>query len=127
MSNFTLEQLPDQPVLWLTLQPSYVAERDLAASNPAVYDALERAQAPLHYIIDTRHVSFTIEDMLQVASATSRGEKSTFNHPNTRGVIVITENTTVKMALAGLDSDVFGHVKVSVAASEAEALAQIQA
>lgn len=126
MPAFILERLPNDPVLLLTLHADYSAVRDLPKSNPAVFDKLETASEPVFYVIDTRQVSFTIEDLIQAASTTSRGNQSTFNHPNVRGVIIITSDDAVKMAIRGLDSEAFGYVKVSVASTLDEALEQVR-
>ena len=39
---------------------------------------------------------------------------------------IITDNTAVKMAIKGLDSETFGYVKVSVASTLDEALEQVR-
>lgn len=127
MSHFILEQRPDDDAVLLTLHADYEATRDLAESNPQVYAMLEAAEQPVYYVIDTSQTAFSLEDIIQAASVTSRGSMSTFHHPNVREVIVVTNNQTMQLGIKGLDSEVFGFVKVRVVETLDEAFAYIRA
>ncbi len=102
MPNFTLEFLPDEPILLFTATADYSPARDLPISNPQVFAMMESVTAPIFYIVDARQISVSIMDIVQVVAAAVRGKMATFSHPNVRTVVMITSNRTIKMAASGV-------------------------
>ena len=122
MSNFSIEKLAGEPIIVITHHADFSFERDLAESNTAAFELIDNATEPLAYIIDTREVSYSIEDFARAAAVSIHGKTSTFNHANVKLTVVISDVPLVELAARGVNTDPFGNLKVPVVRTYEEAL-----
>jgi hypothetical protein len=126
MSIYTVEKLPDEPIVY-----SWLSESWSASELPAVLDALaaifDAADELLFYISSVGNISLKIEEVITSASLLARGTNALFHHPNIREILLVTEVKLVQLAAKGLDSDVFGNLPVKSFESEDEAFAYARA
>jgi hypothetical protein len=122
MGDYTLEKLPGEPIVVFQATKSY----DLEADTPVALDELTRivdsSDIDLIYIADVRNITFDLADLAYSANLTTRGEGAIFHHPKLREIIAVTTSKLVELTFRGMDSDVYGGVKVAVFPTLEEAL-----
>lgn len=92
-----------------------------------VLDALDDAPKPVFYVLDLTSFLPSLDDIIVGTSKGTGGENPTYFHANTRGVIFISDNAIITTAVAGLDTDAFGHVVAQVFPTMDDAVAYIRA
>lgn len=115
------EQLPGERILIST----FSADFDHSTESPAVLEEtirlLDQQSQPVIFIMDIRGVSFSLEDVMSAANMATR-QTEVFKHPNILENIMVTESRMIDLAMRGLNSPMFGNVKVRVFGTREEAL-----
>ena len=127
MSTFTLEQLPGEPIIVLTLDRAYNFVTDFPKSYAQVYALLECAAEPVFYITDVTNASFDLDTIILAANKTSGEKSGTFRHPKIKGVILVTTDDALHLAAQGLTSEIYGNVPARAFDTLDEALAYARA
>jgi hypothetical protein len=126
MSSFTMEQLPDEPIIICTFTPEWRTDRDLGVlieQSKALFDLMDE---PVYFIVDFRQVKLGLGDVLPGASAVARGSTTMLHHPNMREFVGVTTDKLITMSVLGLNSEIFGYVRTSVYTNEEAALEAIR-
>ncbi|MGF1506973.1 MAG: hypothetical protein ACFB51_17840 [Anaerolineae bacterium] len=119
-------QLENPPVVVFQGNEDYLAS-ELDSALGQLIDMLEAHAAPVYHIVDLSLVPpVNVDDTVIGANAAARGPNPVMHHPMIKKIIYVTRDDFLKAALQGLDSEVFGHVKVVVFDSLEAALAFIR-
>lgn len=71
--------------------------------------------------------TFDLSSVIAGANMSARGDNPIFHHPNTCSISYVTQSGVVALAAKGMDSKVFGHLKINVFGTLEEALAHVRA
>jgi hypothetical protein len=122
MSTYTVEKLPDDPIIYCWFSESWKAV-DLPAVFEEVAAILDVEEKPLTLITCAQDIDLTIEDVISTANLATRQANSLLRHPNLREFVFVTKVKLLQLAARGLNSDIFGNVSVKIFDLEEEAFA----
>ena len=124
MGHFTVEVLPNEPVVLITLHADFVIEADQDQAIAAVRAVLDTLDEPVFYLNDIQALApAELDDVLTAAALVTQGDETIYRHPKIRANILISPNRLVKFAAQGLDAEPFGFVTLLVFDTLDEALA----
>ncbi len=122
-AHYTVEKLPDEPIILSILFPQYSVARDMPESDNVSRAILDATDHPLFIVADTTQISFTLEDVLLASSQGARGQTALWHHPMLREFVLVSTHQSIKLAARGLNSQIFGNLAVKVFDTLEEALA----
>jgi hypothetical protein len=122
----TLTLMEDPPVLIGTPQKGFSIAEDWAPGEAEMRQILDAREEPLFYISDIRVMKLTLDDLIAGANLGSRGQAPIWQHPKIRGVYLISDLKMVELAARGLNSPIFGNMKVRVYKTVEAALEDIK-
>ena len=108
------KKLPDEPIVIVTLPTDYNLSVELPKVMPVYMNFLNSATTPVFWIVDARNSPLSGEEIVRGAELVARGEHPLYHHPNIRKVIYVTSNKIMKMAVAGMENEVFGGLTIKV-------------
>jgi hypothetical protein len=121
--SYTIERHPTLPVVILSSFESWNMSRDLPPAIDGVRQILDAANTPLFFVIDSlRQPAVNLPDVIMATNYTARLETPIFRHPNMRELLMVSQLKIVELAMKGLQSDVFGNIKVKTFQTLDEAL-----
>ncbi len=118
---FTLQKLPDEPIILYTLV-NYNYEEDGLISTQIAQQLLDEQTGPVFLIADMREAHPGFDDMIKAVNISAR-QFNLFRHPNVCETLIVTRESLIALAAKGLDSAVFGKVKLRVFGTLDEAIA----
>lgn len=121
--SFTTHKLPGEPIIVHTMDADYSVARDFTAGVDSIIAVLDAQSEPTYLVVDMDDAHFGLDDVMSGASQAARQEGALLRHPRLRETLLITQSDLFRLAARGLDSDVFGHVRVKLFATVDEALA----
>jgi len=123
MAN-TTEKLPGEPIVIRTLDPNIQSVEEMKAGFLSTLKLLDEQKEPLIFIMDLSKSNLpdSLDNLSEATNIVARQLK-VFTHPMVRQIICVTTSRFVELAARGLDSKVFGNVKVPVVHSVEEGLA----
>ncbi|MFN8529038.1 MAG: hypothetical protein U0670_10535 [Anaerolineae bacterium] len=118
------QKLPNEPIILRILDADVTTEADQKAEMLADLQLIETQREPVFLIIDFLRspIPESLDDVM-IASDLSTRQMSLFVHPNIRRVIFVTVNPMLELAAKGLDTEIYGFVKIKVFHTREEALA----
>lgn len=127
MATATIKKLPDEPIVIVTLSGSSAELIDSEQLRVELRSTLNAASEPVFLITDLSDSQISFDEILRGSSGAYRGDNPTFKHPNIRQIIEVTNDPTLELVAEGLDSDLFGNVKIRLFKTLKEALAYARA
>jgi hypothetical protein len=125
MALFTVEKLPNMPVVLFTAKPGYDIMHDLGESIMAAVEVIDSQSKPIYYIQDIRNLQPDLDGVVDAANRLSRGDSPLYHHPKILKVIGVTSDAAVRMAFKGMNSTVFGNTEVLAFDTVDEAIAYV--
>lgn len=122
MANFSIERVPNEPIVIVTEYNSYDTSKDVDLVIRAILAELEHFDRPGYAIIVERS-GYNVEDILIAASEMRHKGERLRNHPRYRGALFVTSSDFNKLALDGMSSEALGNLKYNVFETLEEALA----
>jgi hypothetical protein len=123
MKPYTLDLLPGEPILYSVLSADFNLMQDLPHYASEILPLLESLPEPVYYIADIRALSPGLMDVIQGANLVARGNTAYLRHPKMKMNIGVIDSKILEMAAKGLNSEVFGFVKVVMFTTPEEAFA----
>jgi hypothetical protein len=114
MVHYTLERLPDEPIILGQATAEWNSVTDLAAFTQHILILLREAEEPVYWIADMTAWKPNINELIITAHEIARTTNAIARHPKLRQVIVISQNRAVEMSAKGLNSQAFGFVSMAV-------------
>lgn len=125
--TFDIKRLPDLPVLLGIWHEDFVFQDHVETYARAMHKQLNQQQTPVFYVLDLSHWDeMTVEELIAAAHISSSGNDPNFHHPMNRKSLLVTTDSTVKMAVEGLNSEAFGRVDALIFSSVENALAYVR-
>lgn len=121
-SKITIDKLPDEPIVLVTVFNGYDFGNDMLESNKPSFELLDSQDSPVYWVLDMRQVKLGFEQLISSSSAMTRGEKPLWHHPMIRQTVIVTDAGMIKLAVKGLSSPTFGNLAVRVFGTVEEAL-----
>ena len=119
--SYTIEKMADQPAVLVHLNADFDSQADLWPAVEQSTELIIEQNAPTFSVWDTRQIITTVDGIVQGANV-----GRSFDIPaNQRGIIVISTEPAIKMAMEGMNTRAFGHMEISVFEDLDEALAYI--
>jgi hypothetical protein len=115
------DQLPGERILIETYSADFSHANESAAALEQTLSLFDRQTKPIIFIMDISATNFSLDDVIAASSLATR-QKQVFKHPNVLQTIMVTESRLVDLAARGLNSPIFGNVKVQVFKTVEEAL-----
>ena len=111
----SIQKLPNELIVIDTIPPDYHLSVELPQEMSKLFEAADHLEAPVFWIVDVSAVKeMTIEDLLTGTELLIRGKNPLYRHRNIREVLYISTSQLIKLAAAGLASDLFGNLKIQV-------------
>ena len=121
--SYSVEKLPDEPIVVTTLHADYSNDQDGEASMIETVALLDAQSEAVYYIFDVSRYSPSFDDVIAAVNWGGPGKSPTLRHPNVREPLIVTHSSMVKLAAQGLKSATWGHLIVQVFGTVEEALA----
>ncbi|HEX3052635.1 MAG TPA: hypothetical protein VHP83_18390 [Aggregatilineaceae bacterium] len=114
--SYTIEVLVNESIIWQVLGADYDFEVDVASALREEMKILNATPKPMVIVIDIlAFQDLDIDGILYFAGHGFPPEVA--NHPQMRGIIIISTSAVVAAAAKGMDSNVFGFVKLDIVTS----------
>ena len=127
MSGYTVERLPDEPIILHNILADWNVSRDITDSIDECVRLLDEAAEPIYFItVMSDDVSISFHDLLVASTKLARGSNALMHHRNLKQYLVVTHSAPMKMAVKGLNSEVFGNVPTAAFDTLDDALAHIR-
>jgi hypothetical protein len=111
----TVQKLPNEPIVLDKVSADYRLSVELPIGISKLFEVADGLTEPVFWIVDVSEVQdMTIEDILTGTELLIKGKKPLYRHPNIREVLYISTSRLIRMAAAGLISEVFGNLKIRV-------------
>jgi hypothetical protein len=124
---FTIEKLPDEPIVFVTMSNPFDVKQDVpqfAHQLQAIFDA---EPGPLWDVTDVRGLSVDFSDMVRGMSMVTRGELAVLRHPKVRRFAIVASNNLILIAAKALGQQQYGAIPVTICESLDEAFAVVRA
>jgi hypothetical protein len=123
MAGFTLEKLPDEPIIVMTYLDTWNKAQDVDLSMKQVIELMDTLDEPVFYVVDvTIEPKFALQDLIVFTQQLTQGGNPILKHRNMREHLVVTRSLPVKVATKGLNSAAFGKIPSQAFDTLAEAL-----
>jgi hypothetical protein len=119
--GYRIEKLRGEPIIIETWDANYDPAEEGPKASQEIIRMMDTINEPTVVIVDMRAMALTFNDILLMAQAAS-SRSAPAHHPLQRRRIIITDSSIVSLAAQGLDSELFGRIKVDIATSMDEAL-----
>lgn len=111
----TVQKLPNEPIVLDKVSADYRLSVELPSAISKLFELADGLIEPVFWIVDVSEVKeMTIEDILTGTELLIKGKKPLYRHPNIREVLYVSTSRLIRMAAAGLASEIFGNLKISV-------------
>ncbi len=120
--SYSTEKLTNAPVVINTWFPDFDPSRELELNLFEVRGLLEQQSDPVIYVANLMDVDLDFQQLVLTSAEFAHGANALYHHEKVREVIVATNNESVQMASEGMDSDVYGNLKVRIFGTLDEAL-----
>ncbi|MCU0463549.1 MAG: hypothetical protein MUF38_03160 [Anaerolineae bacterium] len=125
--SFTVEKLPNDPVIVQTFNEDYDLANEIKLSNAKMFETLDAVTEEKVYLVDVFKFDISFEDIIKGANIVARGERPLWHHPKLKQIILVTEDSALRLAAEGMESSVFGGLKIPVFSTVEEALVYTRA
>jgi hypothetical protein len=119
--GYKIEILPNEPIILETWDADYNPSIDASKAAQEIIQIMDAANGPMSVIVDMRAKTFNFNDILLMAKLSS-GSSAPSHHPKQRKRVIVTDSRLISTAAKGLDSDIFGHIKLDIADNLEDAL-----
>lgn len=119
--TYTIEKLPNEPILLQTFNPGFSMIKDGPASIEDATRLLDSLDEPVFFINDMSHSTPSFEEVLHGSNMTAR-QTQLFKHPMIRETIIVTSSSLMTLAVKGMNSATFGNLQMKVTRTLDEAL-----
>jgi hypothetical protein len=127
MKHYTIEVLPDEPILVVSISEGFKIAEHMPHSIGDVRAVLDQAKEPLFYILDVTKLSLSLDEVIMAASLGARGEQPLWHHPMIREMMFVSPSILIKLAAQGLSAPTFGGLNARIFETLDEALAYARA
>ena len=124
--SYSIKKVPDAPIVTL-LQEARPAMAEMSQMLDTLTALLDAQSEPVFLVMDVQGPAFAIDDMSIAASLIARRQSALLLHKNVRETLLVTHNSTAKLAVLGLSTAVFGQVKIRRCDSVEQALSSCYA
>ncbi|MBN1203257.1 MAG: hypothetical protein JXJ20_15520 [Anaerolineae bacterium] len=122
--SYTVEKIAGESVILVKLNADFDVKEAKEAFE-ASFKLLAEQTEPVYVIWDSSQSPDADLQAIMEGANVSRASRTGAPLPNELGSIVITNNPAVKMAMQGLNSEVYGHLVIPVFEEIDEALAYV--
>jgi hypothetical protein len=120
---YTLEKLPDEPILLSVMGEAYDVGRDAPAACQQLFDLLETMDVPVFLVVDARKLTADFGDVVAGLGTATRKGVAVLRHPNIQEIVLVTTSGLVSMGAKALGQLQYGGLRSSVFETLDEALA----
>ncbi len=128
-SLFEIKVLPDLPAILGTWHDGFKFAEHGEQFSIEASALLDAQTSPVYYILDfSRLENPTMDGLVLAANRGARGAKPNLHHAMNRGTLIIIEGSPFsRLAAKGMNSNIFGNVKIRLFESLDEALDYVRA
>ena len=119
--SYTIEKLPGEPAILVTLNEDYDATTENAPSNQDIRNALDAHDGPMRLIVHFR-ANLSLDAVINGTNAA----RTAWHDPRLSRIILVTNNTALRFAAWGLKATTFGNLLVFATVDEALAFTRQQ-
>lgn len=112
MSTATLKKLTDEPIMILTVTGSIADLGDSEQERTQLISLLDAVSEPVFFILDMSNAKLNLDRLMRGSHDAYLGASPTFKHPNIREILQVSDDPGLELAASGLDSDLFGNVRI---------------
>lgn len=112
MSAATVKKLPDEPIVIVSVSGSVADLSDSERDHAQMSSVLNAVSKPVFFIFDMSSAQIDVDNVLLGSRDAYFGAGATLKHPNIREVLLVSNNPLLELASKGLDSELFGNIKV---------------
>jgi hypothetical protein len=121
MPPYTVDLVPNEPIILEVLGEDYQTAKHLLSSIGEINQQLDAARDPLILIMDLRQAPMGLDDIIAGANAATR-MSGMLKHPKLRRSIIVSDNRMMELAARGMNTPIFGHIKMEVSKTLEEAM-----
>jgi hypothetical protein len=120
--SFTVKKMESESAILIQFHADFDAHTEAQKAFEAGAKLLSEQTEPVFMIWDVRQSVSDLQSIMEGANVS----RTNASHPNERGSIVITDNPAVKVAMQGMNSEIYGNVVIPVFEEIDEALAYVR-
>jgi hypothetical protein len=123
MPPYTIEKLPDEPIVIITLNESFSVTAHQDQSILDLRKTFDAQPEPVIYIQDLLLLTITFSELAELASLLTRTPTALFRHPKIKKIISVTTDKALLLTYKGLRTDLFGRIDITAVDTLDKALA----
>ena len=121
--GYSIEKLPNEPVVIFAIDGQYSVTHDLEASMAARQSLLDTQDEPVFCIMDYTGVSFTFDELLLALNRLGGGTHTLYHDPKIRKLLIVASSPILRLSFEGMaSSEAFGHLHSDIFSTMEEAL-----
>ena len=120
--SFTVEKRDDISAIIITFHTDFGGGRQIKRYVSEIVDLLDNCDGPVYQIVDSADLKLSFNDVMLMIKEAVTNKQVISNHPNSKGIVIVTNKRFYKMAAKGLNTRSFGHLKLEIFESLDEAL-----
>lgn len=124
---FSVERVPDEPIIIMTILRRYDFEKDAPEAHTEVDRLLEEIEGRAYLITDYSQIDLTFSQLVVALGRATRGETGSASDPRIRQNIFVGEGEMVDLAAESLLQTQYGKLPVVVFPSLEKALTYVRA
>lgn len=126
--SFSVFVMPDLPVVVFKAHVDYDPRTEMGPAHEAVLALLGELEGKFYHLVDMteKEAGLDFSAIQEGASQSARGPNPVFHHPKVKHVVFVTRNPMLKLAVEGMQSEVYGNLVIQSFETLAEAEAFIR-
>lgn len=112
MSTATIDKLPGEPIVILTLSGSSSELKDREQERAKFVSIIETVSEPVFLILDMSDADLSFDEIAEGASGAYRGDNPLFKLLNIRQILQVSTDPALELAAKGMNTEIFGNVEV---------------
>ncbi len=119
--SFSMQKFPDEPIILIDCHSNFDPASEMVAYSEQLMALLDAQPEPTFCITALPATKYDFN-----AFASAANVSRSYAMKNLREPILVTDSEPIRMAMKGLDSDIFHHLKIRVFPCLDEALAYVR-
>jgi hypothetical protein len=123
MTTHTIDWIPNERIMYGRVFSGYDVRRDTPAASRRMVELLQAADRPVPYILDLTELGISFSELMDGMSRLNRSEVGAFVRPKLAELIVVSEQTVIRLSADALMQAKLGVRQAQMFATAGDALA----
>jgi hypothetical protein len=120
--SYRVNKLDNEPIVVFSVDAAHSIRNEGLVAGEVITQTLDNQTEHVYLIMELTHLSMDLEDLMFGANVATR-QLQLLKHPKIRETLIVTQSGLAAMGAKGMNSPIFGNIKVKTFKTLDEALA----